>query len=280
MSETLGAALIRAARQLAAAGVPDPGRDARVLIAWAAGIDAPRLRAAPETPLSAGAATRLARALADRAARRPVAQIIGRREFWGRSFRVTGDVLDPRPETELIVDRALAGSVPGRLLDLGTGSGALAVTLLCEWPAARGVATDASPAALAVAGENAAALDVAARLDLVEADWLRADLGRFDLIVCNPPYIAAAQIADLDRDVRDWEPRSALTPGADALASYRAIAPDLAARLQPGGRAIFEFGIGQGPAVAAVFRAAGAHTLALHADLSGRDRIAEVAFST
>jgi release factor glutamine methyltransferase len=272
---TVRAALAQAAERLAAAGVPDPARDARRLMAAALGLPADRLTLTVGDPLADAARTAFARMVADRARFRPVAQILGRRTFWGRAFAVTAAVLDPRPETETLVARALAGPAPRRILDLGTGSGAILVTLLAEWPEARGLGTDIDPAALAVAAANAARHRVAARAEFRLADWTEGLAGPFDLVVSNPPYVPEATVAELAPDVRDWEPRRALTPGPTGLESYRRIAAGLAALLAPGGRALLEIGAGVGPEVVALFRAAG-YTVALHPDLDGRDRVAEL----
>ncbi len=276
MSETFGAALARATAHLRAAGVPDPARDARALLAHAAGAARGTLTARPDDPLPAGAAHAQTRALAARARRQPVAQITGRRMFWGRDFRVTPDTLDPRPETEALIAAALAGPVPARLLDLGTGTGILAVTLLAERPAAVGLATDISDAALQVAAANARAHGVAPRLALRRADWWRGLAGDFDLIVCNPPYISEDEYELLSEDVRGWEPRGALTPGGDGLAAYRRLAGGLARHLLPGGRALVEVGAGQADAVAGIFGAAGGDVVAVHPDMDGRARVVEV----
>lgn len=266
--------LAQATARLAAAGVPDAGRDARLLLAAALGVDPMRLTLGLAEPPDAAALRRFDAALAAREARQPVAQIIGRRAFWGRDFRVTRDVLDPRPETETLVGLAL-GSSFGTVLDLGTGSGAILLTLLAERCQARGLGTDLSPAALAVARGNAAALGLEDRADFALSDWFSAVTGRFDLIVSNPPYIAAAEMAHLAPEVRDWEPRLALTPGGDGLAAYRAIAAGAAAHLKPGGCLLLEIGAAQGPEVAAICAAAGLDSPRIHPDLDGRDRVVE-----
>jgi release factor glutamine methyltransferase len=185
-------------------------------------------------------------------------------------------VLDPRPETETLIARALAGAPPRRVLDLGTGSGAIIVTLLAEWPNAAGLATDVSGAALEVASANAAAHDVAGRVEFRQVDWLDGLTGCFDLVVSNPPYISRAELAGLAPDVRDWEPALALSPGPTGLESYQAIAPRLAAALAPGGRALFEIGADQGAAVREIFCAAGFRSVAIRPDLDGRDRVIEI----
>jgi release factor glutamine methyltransferase len=269
---TVQAAVAQGAARLAAAGVPDAGRDARWLMAHALGLDPGRLVLLAGDPLSPDVAARFEAMLSARAARQPVAQITGTRAFWGRLFTVTPDVLDPRPETETLVALALAEPF-ARVLDLGTGSGCIVVTLLAERPVARGLGADISTAALAVAGANAARHGVADRLILTPSDWF-ADLGGiYDLIVANPPYIAAGEMAGLDPDVRDWEPRQALTDGADGLTAYRIIAAQAPAHLSPGGRLIVEIGAAQGAAVAALFTAAGLEEVTVHPDLSGRDRV-------
>jgi release factor glutamine methyltransferase len=269
---SLGAALRGATRHLAGAGVPDAPRDARLLLAHAAGVAADRVALHLSDPLSDAVAARLAAAVEARAARQPVAQIIGQRQFWGRPFLVTPDVLDPRPDTEVLVDLALAQPF-GSVLDLGTGSGCILISLLADRPGACGTGVDLSPAALAVAQRNAGDLGVAARAAFVLSDWFDAVRGQFDLIVSNPPYIAADEMAGLAPDVRDWEPHMALTPGGDGLAAYRRIAAGAGAHLAPGGRLMVEIGPTQGPAVSALFAAAGLRQVQVRPDLDGRDRV-------
>lgn len=269
---TPAALLPPAIRRLAAAGVPDPARDARRLLAHALGIAPDRLTLHLHDPLLAAAATRFEAALAARAARQPVSQITGQRAFWGRMFRVTPDVLDPRPETEVLVAAALSAPFT-RVLDLGTGSGAILLSLLAERPQATGLGVDLSPAALAVARGNAVALGVDGRADFTLSDWFAGVAGRFDLIVSNPPYIAAGEMAALAPEVRDWEPHMALTPGGDGLDAYRAIAAGAPAHLAPGGRLLLEIGPTQGAAVAGLLQAAGFEGITLCADLDGRDRV-------
>lgn len=266
-----GAVLAEAAARLRAAGVPDAMADARRLLAHALGIAPDRLTLALPEPLPEAAAARFADAVARRAARQPVAQILGERLFWGRAFRVTPDVLDPRPETETLVAAALEAPF-ARVLDLGTGSGCLLLTLLAERPEASGLGIDISGAALAVAAGNAARLGVSGRAGFLRADWFAGVSGRFDLIVSNPPYIAGAEWETLAPELREWEPRAALTPGGDGLAAYRAIAAGAGAHLAPGGRIVLEVGAGQGAAVAAICAAAGLGPAALRPDMDGRAR--------
>ncbi|WP_101066153.1 peptide chain release factor N(5)-glutamine methyltransferase [Roseovarius salinarum] len=270
---TLREALAAGTRRLTEAGAEAPARAARALLAEAAGIAADRLVPEAGSPLPDAARAAYDGYLDRHAAGEPVARILGRRVFWGRDFAISPDVLDPRAETETLVARALDGPAPTRLLDLGTGSGVLAVTLLAEWPEACAVATDVSRAALAVAGRNARAHGVADRLHLLASDWFGSVSGRFDLVVANPPYVTAAEMAELPRAVAGHDPHGALTPGGDGLSAYRAIAADAPGHLAAGGRLLVEIGWRQGADVAAIFRAAGLRDVAVHADMAGRDRV-------
>lgn len=267
------AALAAAVRRLSEAGIEGAAGDARALMAEALGVGRDRLVLHLDEAMAAGAQARLDAALARRGAREPVARILGRRVFWGRAFRITPDVLDPRPETECLIAEALAGPAPSRLIDLGTGSGAIIVTLLAEWPGARGVACDISPAALAVAGENAARHGVAGRLELIESDWFAGTEGRFDLIVSNPPYIAEAEMTGLAPEVRGHDPHAALCDGGDGLLAYRALGAGVMAHLAPGGCVLVEIGARQGIAVADILAQAGLVGVRVLPDLDGRDRV-------
>lgn len=268
-----GAEALRAATpRLRAAGIPDAPRDARLLLAHALRIAPERLTLVLPDPLPPGAEARFGAALLQRLARQPLSQITGSRLFWGRPFAVTPDVLDPRPETETLIAAALAAPA-ARILDLGTGSGAILLTLLAEWPGARGLGVDLSEAALTVARQNARAFGLEARATLRLSDWFTAAPGRFDLIASNPPYIALGEMPALAPEVRDWEPHLALTPGADGLAAYRVIAAGAGAHLAPGGRLLVECGPAQGAAVAGLFAAAGLAAITLLPDMDGRARV-------
>ncbi|WP_128254230.1 peptide chain release factor N(5)-glutamine methyltransferase [Falsirhodobacter deserti] len=255
--------------RLAKAGIDEPARDARWLLAHMMGFAPDRLVLHMQDEVGTHAAHRYDIALTARAARQPVAQIVGERMFWGRRFRITPEVLDPRPETETLVALALAEPF-GSVLDLGTGSGAIALTLMAETGAAA-TATDLSPGALAVAGENASRLGLHPTFLL--ADWFAGVQGRFDLIVSNPPYIAEDEMEGLAPEVREWEPRMALTPGGDGLDPYRAIAAGAADHLSPNGRLLVEIGPTQGRAVCDLFRSHGLDEVAVHDDLDGRSRV-------
>lgn len=261
-----------AARRLAEAGVETPARDARRLMAHALRIDTDRLALASHDTLSPAAAVRFDAAVAARESRQPVAQIIGWRDFYGRRFRVTPDVLDPRPDTETLIDAALGASFD-RVLDLGTGSGCILLTLLAERPGATGIGTDISPAALAVARTNAAHLNLSDRSALCSSDWFSNITNRFDLIVANPPYIAADEMAALSADVRDHEPHIALTPGGDGLAAYRAIAAGARAHLATNGRLLVEIGHTQAAPVSAILTQAGLRVAPVILDMNGQARV-------
>ena len=261
-----------ARRILAGAGVPDPATDARRLLEYVMRQQAERTGGHASDPPDETALALYRRAVEARAARVPVSRIVGGRAFWKGWFRVTPDVLDPRPETETLVEAALRRPF-ARVLDLGTGSGCIVVSLLAERPEATGVGTDVSDRAVLVAGENALRHGVADRLILPLSDWYADIGGRFDLIVSNPPYIAADEVDGLAPEVRDHDPRAALTDGADGLNAYRAIVAGARDHLTPGGRLMVEIGAGQGSAVSALFRGAGLENVDVLPDLDGRDRV-------
>ena len=265
-------ALRRAVPLLRDAGIEDGSRDARVLLAHALGIGPDRLTLRLPDEMTVPQEEIYDAALKARIARQPVAQITGRRLFWGSSFRVTRDTLDPRPETETLVAEALTQPFL-KLLDLGTGTGCILLSCLKGMPLARGVGTDISDAALQVAIGNTRDLGLEARARFRKSDWFTEVTGAFDLIVSNPPYIAAAEMPDLAPEVRDWEPHLALTPGGDGLDAYRAIARGAGSRLMPGGRLLVEIGPTQGLAVAALFTASGLTGVRVLPDLDGRDRV-------
>ena len=222
---------------------------------------------------------RLTAAARRRATHEPVAYITGEREFYGRTFRVTPDVLIPRPETEAIIDAVLQPSAPSvtsvtsvtSVLDVGTGSGCVAITLALEWPGARVVATDISERALVVARGNAHALG--AHLEFLHAPFWPETLGPFDLIVSNPPYVPERDRNSLAPDVRDFEPASALFAGPDGLDVISELIARAATALAPGGRLVFEIGAGQADAVAALVPSAGLKLDDIQADLQGIPRV-------
>ncbi|HTV36784.1 MAG TPA: peptide chain release factor N(5)-glutamine methyltransferase [Xanthobacteraceae bacterium] len=266
------------ATQFRAAGLDTPELDARVLIGHALGVGHAELAAAPSRILSGDEAKAIAEMAQRRLAREPVARIIGWKEFWSLPLRIDAATLVPRPETETVVEAALAAidalgrrSRPLRVADLGTGSGAILLALLAELPNAFGVGTDTSVPALSLARANAR------RLNFPHAQFVACDLaaalrGNFDLIVSNPPYIASADIAALAPEVRDFDPPRALDGGRDGLDFYRAIAAMAAPLLAPNGAVVVELGAGQAEAVAALFAATGLAVLPPRTDLNGVPR--------
>lgn len=254
-------------------GMGSSGRDSRALLAHALDIPADRLILEADREVSDDEMATYEALLHRRLEHEPVSRIIGRRVFWGRDFKISPQVLDPRPETETLIVEALAGTPASRLLDLGTGSGIIAVSLLAEWSGAEAVATDISSEALAIAAHNAATHGVAARLTLTEASWFEGIAGVFDLIVSNPPYIAADEMAGLAPEVRDHDPEIALTPGGDGLDAYRSITAGAAGQLSAGGRLLVEIGPTQAQAVVEMMRAHGLEDVTVLTDMDGRDRV-------
>jgi len=274
--------VVRARRALAdqfrAAGLDSPELDARILIGHALKLDHAGLAAAGPRILDRAESEAIAAVGRRRLAREPTARIVGHKEFWSLNLAIDAATLVPRPETETVVEAALAAidkhgprSRPLRITDLGTGSGALLLALLSELPQAFGIGTDTSVGALAMARDNARRLQLA-RAQFVACDLAAALHGPFDLIVSNPPYIASAEIDALPPEVRDFDPRPALDGGLDGLTFYRSIAGAAPALLAPGGALVVELGAGQARAVAAVFSAAGLASSPPRYDLSGKSR--------
>ncbi len=250
----------------------DPMRDARLLLAHAAGCERGALSRLEVEDFTPKMMTAYLALIDQRAAGRPVSKILGYRDFWNHRFSVTEDVLDPRPDTETLVESALARPFE-RVLDLGTGSGCILLSLLAERGQASGLGTDMSEAALSVARQNAGALGVLARASFAISDWFATVSGSFDLIVSNPPYIALSEMPGLAREVRMHDPRMALTDEGDGLAAYRVIAAQAGQYLHPGGRILMEIGPTQGAEVAQFLRDAGFDGVEILPDLDGRDRV-------
>lgn len=269
---TFGAILAAATGALKTAGVPDAARDARRLLAAAAGVAPDRLTLMRGDRADDATLSRLNKMIARRRQRQPVSQILGYRDFFGRRFAISSAVLDPRPETETLVAAVLRAPV-GHVLDLGTGSGCILLSVLAEAPEAHGLGSDISDDALRVAEANAKTLGLQDRASFQRADWWAGITGRFDTIVANPPYIARDEMGTLAPEVRDWEPAQALTDGADGLGAYRAIASGVRAKMTDGARLLVEIGPGQAAAVASLFSDAGLEDIAVDTDLDGRDRV-------
>jgi len=272
----IATALTTAASRLAAAGIDGSRREARLLLATALGWDAARVLAHPESVLDAEAETRLELLLARRVGREPIARILGHREFWSLRFELSPSTLDPRPDSETLIETALA-ALPDRarayrVLDLGTGSGCLLLALLSELPRAWGLGVDRSVEAVATARRNAAALGLGHRAGFAVGDWATAIAGDWHAILVNPPYIASDAIACLLPEVATHEPRLALDGGRDGLGSYRALLPQIAGLLAQQGVAAIELGDGQAAAVAEIASGAGLAIHGIRYDLAGVER--------
>ncbi len=284
-ASTLGALLSDARRRLAAAGVDTAAIDARILVEAATGANRLDLLSNPDRTVALDTIERLDEWLKRRAAGEPVGRILGVASFYGLEFALSPDTLEPRPDTEVLVEVALgavrSGRVAGvsadgeglRLVDLGTGTGAIAISLLSKLTHARGLATDLSPGALNIAKSNAIRHGIADRLDFAEGDFFTAVDGSFNLVLSNPPYIASEVIAGLDREVRLHDPMLALDGGADGLDAYRTILAGVKAHLAPGGLLAVEIGWDQGEMVNELFRMEGLSDIQVHRDLGGRNRV-------
>ncbi len=276
MSQTLLLAWRAARDRLIAAGIDSPVLDARLLIGHAAGVSRTEMLTDPYRALDGAQTAALEALLLRRESREPISHILGIKPFWTLEFRVGPQVLTPRPETEFLVQAALdllPKAAEGALLDLGTGSGAIALSLLHERPGLTAVGLDCSALALRMAQENAAALAMAQRCVWLQGDWPDAPAGPFEMIVANPPYIPTGVIEGLEPEVARFEPRLALDGGEDGLDAYRAIAPILTTRLAAGGHVLLEVGTGQAPAVQLLLVDAGLVISDVRKDLGGHARV-------
>ena len=273
---TVGFFLCQAGQRLRGAAIPEPRMEARLLLAHAMDTDAAALLRDPRAAVPPDAAVRFAAMLRRRLDHVPVAHLLGSAGFWTLDLEVSPDTLIPRPDTETLVEAALEifpdRAAPIRVLDLGTGTGAILLAVLAERPRAWGVGVDRVPEAAALARRNAARNALGNRAAILVADWAAALRGRFDLVLSNPPYIEAAAIDALMPEVARHEPRSALDGGSDGLDAYRTLTRALPGLLAPGGRAVLELGEGQAAAVSALARASGLAVLALRNDLGGVPR--------
>lgn len=258
-------------------GIENPGREARLTICAAAGVSQVVFIAAPQGPLGSAAST-VQEFARRRVGGEPLSRIVGKREFWGLSLAISPHVLDPRPETETIVEAAI-GSLrdrrdkPLRILDLGVGSGALLCALLTEFASARGVGVDISADAAMVALGNLDARGLSDRAEIRVGDWTTDLEGSFDLIVSNPPYIPTADLPELPREVRDFDPCVALDGGFDGLAAYQRIMPESRSLLARPGWLLAEFGARQTADVTVVAKQCGFNDTMTYKDLSGLDRV-------
>lgn len=272
MSQSFQAALTHAGQRLSGAGIEEFRREARILLAFVVGLDPLQVSMRLEDVLNAEQSAKLEAALRSRVARVPMSHILGYRDFYEHRFIVTPDVLDPRPETEELVARALSAPFEN-VLDLGTGSGCIILSLLAENSSARGLAVDQSAQALEVARRNAENLRLTDRLRFCRSDWCQElPAEQFDLIVSNPPYIHPAALKGLSPEVHH-EPISALTDNIDGLSHYATIAHQAHGFLAPQGRLLFEIGYDQGAAVAEILRKEGYGDITILEDLDHRPRV-------
>ena len=264
--------------RLKSAGVMDPGLESRVFLRDVLGASDGAILAGDDIPATPEQLATLNVLLARREAGEPLSRVLGFREFWGLNFKLSPDTLDPRPDTETLIETALnrfAGNPPRRILDIGTGTGCILISLLHEWPDAIGVATDLSAGALETARENAQMNGVADRATFVQTSWAGGIEGPFDLIVSNPPYIVRNVVPNLDINVRNYDPILALDGGDDGLDAYRAILTEMKTLLSPGGIALFEIGFDQGESVPRLVEESGATPVAVIPDSGGNPRVVE-----
>jgi release factor glutamine methyltransferase len=282
LADLAGASDIAAARRRLAdlferAHIDSPALDARLLIQKALSLDHTALASEPKRTLSENDRDTIAQLAARRLSGEPVARILGVKEFWGLKLSLSKATLVPRPETETVVELALASTSerrnePVRVADLGTGTGAILLALLTELPNATGIGTDLDAGAIETAQANASALGLSSRAQFVRTDFGSGLTQAFDLVVSNPPYVATGEIAALATEVREHDPLLALDGGGDGLDAYRALAAQMPSLLNTNGVAVLEIGIGQAAPVEAIFSAAGLRLTATKADLAGIPR--------
>ncbi|MBP2291829.1 peptide chain release factor N(5)-glutamine methyltransferase [Azospirillum rugosum] len=276
MTQTLKQLRRAAEARLREAGVDTPDLDTRLLIEHALTLTREDFFLRADTPIPDADAARVMALVERRAAHEPVGRILGHREFWTIDLALNPDTLEPRPDTETVVETVLKAvpdpAAPLRLLDLGTGTGCILLALLAELPQSSGVGVDLSPNAVAAAADNAARNGLAGRARFQAGNWGEGLAERFDVVVSNPPYIPSADIATLAPEVREHDPRRALDGGADGLDAYRAIAAQLPGLLEPGGLAALEVGQGQAGDVAGLLQAAGLEVRGVFRDLGGVER--------
>jgi release factor glutamine methyltransferase len=273
-----GTAVSEVSALLREGGFDQSGRDARALLAHVLEETPERIFAWPENDLSAEQFSQFRSLVTRRLAHEPLSRILGRREFWSLSFRLSADTLDPRPDSEAVIE-AVLGNLPDRpramrMLDLGTGTGCLMAALLSEYPNATGIAVDVSEGAAGTARQNMIDLGLSDRVEVRTGNWDDGLDEQFDLIVSNPPYIVDHDIPELDIEVTDYDPVLALAGGADGLDAYRRLAMILPLRLAKRGLAILEFGHGQAADIAEIMQAGGTEVFDWKEDLAGRKRCA------
>ena len=269
---TVRALVLASQGKLRDCGIENPTRDARLLLANCLAIEVHKLNLLDDRVLSKDEVSKFWRMVDERCKLKPVSKIIGYRAFWGRNFEVNEHVLDPRGDTETLVEVVLENKFK-TMLELGTGSGAIAITVLAERIDATCVATDISELALEIAARNSKIHGVQNRLTLLQSDWFSKIIGRFDIIVSNPPYISAKEYNKLGNEVVDYDPKISLTPGGDGLDSYRQIISNAREKLRKNGQIFLEIGYSQAEPVKNLLDVAGFSKIKVHKDLGSRDRV-------
>ncbi len=264
--------LADAANKLSRSGIDGAARDARVLTAFAIGIPISELSLKLNELMSDQIISKLEKLILRRIDREPISKILGRREFWGRSFSINENVLDPRPDTETLIDFVIEKPVKS-VLELGTGSGAIAITLACEWKEVHVTAIDISEDALSLARSNAEKYNVQNKVHFLKSDWFETVRGSFDLIISNPPYIGLIEQDKISAEVLKFDPKVALFAGHDGLDAYRKIIPKLIKFLNPHGLVVLETGASQSNQVKYMMNAVGFIDAKIVEDLSGKDRL-------
>lgn len=276
MAQTLQEAVFDAAKILSDAGIAGARRDASLLLADVLKTDTNILYLEPDRALKVDQQARFQRAVERRAAREPISHILGHREFWSLDFLVGPEVLDPRPDSETLIEVVLEARKSGQeissILDLGVGSGCLLLSLLSEIETATGLGVDQSRAAIEIAEQNAKQLGLGSRATFVQGNWCDGVKEKFDLVISNPPYIPVADIDRLQPEVKNFEPRAALVGGADGLECYRDIISMVRPRMKPNSMIIFEVGAGQAQQVAKLIQKAEFSSILRHKDLASVER--------
>ena len=264
--------LIASQAKLRECGINDPIRDARLLLADCLELRTQNLNLLNDSYISEIKISKFRRMVKERCKRKPVSKILGYRSFWGRDFEINENVLDPRGDTETLIELILDCKFDN-MLELGTGSGAIAITVLAERPEVTCVATDISEYALKTASTNSKRHGVESRLKLLHSNWFEKISGSFDVIVSNPPYISSEEYAQLSAEVVKYDPKISLTLGGDGLEAYREILSQALEKLSKNGHIFLEIGYTQANAVGHLFREAGFQQIKVHKDLGSRDRV-------
>ena len=264
--------LIASQAKLRECGINDPIRDARLLLADCLELRTQNLNLLNDSYISEIKISKFRRMVKERCKRKPVSKILGYRSFWGRDFEINENVLDPRGDTETLIELILDCKFEN-MLELGTGSGAIAITVLAERPEVTCVATDISEYALKTASANSKRHGVESRLKLLHSNWFEKISGSFDVIVSNPPYISSEEYAQLSAEVVKYDPKISLTLGGDGLEAYREILSQALEKLSKNGHIFLEIGYTQANAVGHLFREAGFQQIKVHKDLGSRDRV-------